>query len=41
MSIKALIGNKLFETNAFSSRGRPVSQIEVPHVGIIEIIFWL
>lgn len=41
MSIKVLIGNKLFETNAFSSRGRPVSQIEVPDVGIIEIIFRL
>ncbi len=41
MSIKVLIGNKLFETNAFSSRGWAVSQIEVPDVGIIEIIFRL
>lgn len=41
MSIKVLIGNKLFETNAFSSRRQPVSQIEVPDVGIIEIIFRL
>lgn len=41
MSIKVLIGNKLFQTNAFSSRGWPVSQIEVPDVGIIEIIFRL